>query len=332
MSTNLELSMRATLPLIQKERAMYSRRELGTLTLGAFAAPLVGGFAHAASGVRLGVHTYSLRNLPRAPGRDPIETLIQALVACDAGECELFAPQVEAQFGGARGGHHAMSSMSPQMVRRELRKWRLRTPLGYFHTIGSRFQKAGIGIYAYNYSPNPSFSDEEIDRGFAMAKALGAEIVTASTTLDMAKRIAPFAEQHRMIVSMHGNSRVADPNEVATPRSFDAAMNMSPYFKVNLDIGDFTAANLDAVSYIGERHPDITHLHLKDRRKNQGANVPWGQGDTPIVEVLRLLKREAWPIRAHVELEYAEPAGPVNEVKKCLAYANQALTVSRSTT
>ena len=301
---------------------MYSRRELGALTLGALAAPLAGGFAHAASGVRLGVHTYSFRSLPRTPGRDPIETLIQALVACDARECELFAPQVEAQFGGAHAGHHAMSSMSPQMVRRELRKWRLRTPLGYFHTIGTRFQKAGIAIYAYNYSPNPSFSDEEIDRGFGMAKALGAEIVTASTTLDMAKRIAPFAGQHRMIVSLDGHSRVGDPNDV---------MHMSKYFKVNLDIGDMTAANLDAVSYIRERHADITNLHLKDRRKNQGGNVPWGQGDTPIVEVLQLLKREAWPIRAYVELEHGDRASPVDEVKKCLAYANQALAAARGT-
>jgi sugar phosphate isomerase/epimerase len=311
---------------------MYSRRELGALALGVVAAPLAGGFASVAGGVRLGVHTNSFRNLPRTPGRDPIETLIQALVACEARECELLAPQVEAQFGGAHGGHHAMSSMSPQMVRRELRKWRLRTPLSYFETIGSRFQKAGIAIYAYNYSPNPSFSDEEIDRGFGMAKALGAEIITASTTLDVAKRIAPFAERHRMIVSLHGHSRVGDPNELATPRSLDTAMTMSKYFKVNLDIGDFTAANLDAVSYIREHHADITSLQLKDRRKNQGGNVPWGQGDTPIVEVLQLLKREAWPIRAFVELEYAGQASPVDEVRKCLAYANQALTVSRGTT
>ena len=93
----------------------------------------------------------------------------------------------------------------------------------------------------------------------------------------MAKGIAPFAEQHRMIVSMHCDSRAGDPNAIATPRSFDAALNMSTYFKVNLDIGGFTAANLDAVSYIRERHAGITHVHLKDRRKNQGANVPWGR-------------------------------------------------------
>jgi L-ribulose-5-phosphate 3-epimerase UlaE len=109
-------------------------------------------------------------------------------------------------------------------------------------------------------------------------------------------------------------------------------MTMSKYFKVHLDIGDLTAANLDAVSYIRERHADITSLHVKDRRKNQGGNVPWGQGDTPIVEVLQLLKRETWPIRAYVELEYDGRASPVDEVKKCLAYASQALSTARGTT
>ena len=36
-------------------------------------------------------------------------------------------------------------------------------------------------------------------------------------------------------------------------------------------------------------HDRITGLHLKDRRINGGPNVPWGQGDTPIKEVLQLL-------------------------------------------
>ena len=30
----------------------------------------------------------------------------------------------------------------------------------------------------------------------------------------------------------------------------------------------------------------------KDRKKNQGDNVPWGEGDTPIRDVLQLLKKE----------------------------------------
>ena len=81
-----------------------------------------------------------------------------------------------------------------------------------------------------------------------------------------------------MVVGLHGHSNVEDPNEFATPESFAAAMKMSKYFKVNLDIGHFTAANYDAVAYIREHHADITNLHLKDRKKNQGDNTPWGAG------------------------------------------------------
>jgi len=128
-----------------------------------------------------------------------------------------------------------------------------------------------------------------------------------------------------MVVAMHNHSNVTDPNEFATPDSFAAAMKMSKYFKVNLDIGHFTAANFDAMAYIREHHADITNLHLKDRRKNQGDNTAWGQGETPIREVLQLLKKERWPIRAYIEYEYRGQGTPVEEVKKCFAFAKQAL-------
>ena len=137
--------------------------------------------------------------------------------------------------------------------------------------------------------------------------------------------MVPFAEKHRMRVAMHGHSNLTDPNEFATPESFAAAMKMSKYYKVNLDIGHFTAANFDAVAYIREHHADITNLHLKDRKKNQGDNTPWGQGDTPIEAVLKLLKQERWPIRAYIEYEYKGAGSPVDEVRKCYEYAKRAL-------
>jgi len=127
------------------------------------------------------------------------------------------------------------------------------------------------------------------------------------------------------VVAMHGHSRVDDPNEFATPESFAAAMKMSPFFKVNLDIGHFTAGNYDAIAYIREHHANITNLHLKDRKRNQGDNVPWGEGDTPIRQTLQLLKKERWPIRAYIEYEYRGAGSPVEEVKKCYAFAQQAL-------
>jgi len=293
---------------------MYTRREFGKLTLAGLTIPRIALAATSTiNGVRLGAQTYSFRDLPRTSDGDAIGPLIKAMTDCGLGECELWSPQVEPQFpaGGDR--------------RERQRKWRLETPLDHFRNVKKRFDAAGITIYAFNYSPTPSHTDAEIDRGFEMAKAIGAEIITASTTLEIAKRIKPLAEKHRMVVAMHGHSNVTDPNEFATPDSFAAAMKMSKLFKVNLDIGHFTAADFDPIAYLKEHHADITNLHLKDRKKHQGDNTPWGEGDTPIREVLQLLKKERWPIRAYIEYEYRGQGTPVDEVKKCFEYAKRAL-------
>jgi sugar phosphate isomerase/epimerase len=308
-----------------------SRRDLALFAFAGLAAPFVGGFgrnaaASGGSGVRLGVQTSSFRNVPRQPGSDAVETLLAAMTECGVRECELFAPAVEPTYGGHDPRHHAaMSSMSPQMMRRELRKWRLRTSMANFTAIGSRFQKAGIAVQAYNYSPDTTFSDEEIDRGFEMAKELGAELITASMTLDLAKRVAPFADKHRMVVALSGRCQTTDPNELASPADFAAALKLSPFFKVTVDIGQFTVGNVDPVAYIRDHHADITSVHLKDCQKNGGSSVEWGHGDAPIRDVLLLLKRERWPIRAYVEYEYRGQGTPVDEVKRCLTYAKQVL-------
>ena len=298
---------------------MYTRREFGLLTLSSLALPALS-LAQTINGVRLGVQTYSLRELPRPAGGDMVEPLIKGMTECGFTECELWAPQIEpaSPFGRDRG-----TPEQNQKVRDDLRRWRIETPLDHFQAIRKKFETAGIRIWAYNYSPDVRFSDEEINRGFEIARALGADIITASATLESAKKIAPFADKHRMVVAMHNHSNTKDPNEFATPESFAAAQSLSKYFKVNLDIGHFTAANYDAVAFLNAHHADVTNLHIKDRKKNQGDNVAWGTGDTPIREVLQLLKREKWPIRAYVEYEHRGTAAPVDEVKTCFAYAKQ---------
>jgi len=303
---------------------MYTRREFGRLTLGAAALPMLGGLADSrVGGVRLGVQTYSFRALPRAQGSDHVDAIIAAMKECGLSECELFAPQVEPQVDG--GGRPGGTPESRQKARESLRAWRIETPIDHFRDVKKKFDAAGMTIHAYNYSFNADMTDAEIDRGFEMTRALGANIITASTNLTVAKRVVPFAEKHQMMVAMHGHSNRTDPNEFCTPESFAAAMKMSKQFKVNLDIGHFTAADFDAIAYIREHHADITNLHLKDRKKHEGDNVPWGEGETPIREVLLMLKTEKWPIPAYVEYEYRGTGTPTEEVKKCFQYAKQIL-------
>jgi sugar phosphate isomerase/epimerase len=274
------------------------------------------------SGVRLGVQTYSFRELTRPPGGDLVDPIIAAMKECGLTECELWAPQIEPPSPFGRG---RPTPEQAQQAREAAKTWRLETPIDHFRAIQKKFEGAGMTIYAFNYSPNNSFTDAEIDRGFEMAKALGAEIITASATIEAARRMAPFAAKHKMPVAMHNHSNVTDPNEFATLESLATALTLSPLFRINLDIGHFTAANYDAVAYIREHHASITNLHLKDRKKEQGPNTAWGTGDTPIRQVLQLLKQERWPIRAYIEYEHNGEAGPVDEVKKCFAFAKSAL-------
>jgi sugar phosphate isomerase/epimerase len=306
---------------------MYTRREFGNVVLAGLALPrLADALDSNVEGVRIGVQTYSYRDLPRPPGAsDSVDVVIHAMVDSGVRECELFAPQLEPQ--GPQGARARGAPLSPEAAkaREDLRKWRLETPLDHFHSVRRKFEAAGLTIFAYCYNMSASFTDAEIERGLEMTKALGTNIMDTSTTLEVARRVAPLAEKHKVIVGLHNHSNVGDPNEVATPDSFAAAMKMSKYFRANLDIGHFTAANFDAIAYIREHHANITNLHLKDRKKNQGENMPWGQGETPIREVLQLLQKERWPIPAYVEYEYRGESNPVDEVRKCAAYARQSL-------
>jgi sugar phosphate isomerase/epimerase len=312
---------------------MLTRREFGLLSVAGLAGvrldahALFEGFSSTVNGVRIGAQTYSFRDVPRPAGAaDSVAVVIKAMTDAGLTECELFAPQLEPQFpSGARGARGAPPSPEAVKARDDLRKWRLETPLDHFAGVRKKFDAAGITIHAYCYNMNASFTDAELDRGFQIAKALGTDVMTTSTTMDVAKRLAPLADKHKIAVGLHGHSNISDPNEFATPESFASAMKLSKFFKVNLDIGHFTAANYDPVAYIREHHQSITNLHLKDRKKNQGDNVPWGQGDTPIKEVLQLLKRERWPIPADIEYEYRGQGTPAEEVKKCFELAKQAL-------
>jgi sugar phosphate isomerase/epimerase len=292
----------------------YSRRQFGQLTLAGVPAALLLRQDSRFPGVRIGVQSYSFRTMP-------LDEALKAMADIGIGECELWSGHVEPRPPRPPAG--APRGPSPE-AREAQRKWRLETPLDHFTAIRRRFDAAGVKIQAYNLSFNENFSDEEIDRGFEMARALGAGFITASATLEAAKRVAPYADRHQMVVAMHNHSNLKDPNEFATPESFATALAMSKYFKVNLDIGHFTAANFDAVDYLEQHHADITNLHLKDRKKDQGANVVWGEGDTPIKPVLELLAQKRYDIPANIEYEY-KGSDPVTEVRKCYEYCRAAL-------
>jgi sugar phosphate isomerase/epimerase len=315
-------------------RPLYSRRDFGKLAIAGLAVPsfLASRLFAAPSrinGVQVGAITYSFRSISDA------NAIIKAMVQIGLGEAELMSNHAEALAGAPSGraagpGPGRGRAMTPeqqaaqQAAQEELRKWRLATSPATFKAVSKKFADNGIEIALLCYNMGRNIADDEIEYAFQMAKALGAKAISTTTQVSVSRRVAPFADKHKMMVGYHGHSNVTDPDEVATPESFATAMSYSKFHGANLDIGHFTAANFDAVAYIQANHARITNLHLKDRKKNQGPNVPWGQGDTPIKEVLQLLKQKKWDIPANIEYEY-QGQDTVAEVAKCYQYCREAL-------
>jgi sugar phosphate isomerase/epimerase len=300
----------------------YTRRDFGKIALAALPVAARAAINSRIDGVQIGAISYSFRDLP-------VTQIIPAMVKIGLGEVELMSNHAEALAGAPMPGRGDTAGAQA------LKEWRASAKPETFRQVRKQFTDAGIDLRILCYNVGRNTPDEEIDYSFRMAHALGARAISSSSTLSMAKRVAPFAEKYALPWGAHGHDNVTDPEEFATPEVFAKVMALGKYMWVNLDIGHFTAAGFDAVAYIKEHHDRITNLHLKDRKKNppggQGAiaqnNWPWGEGDTPIKAVLQLLKKEKYDIPANIEYEYAVHAAgdTITEVTRCFEYAKKAL-------
>jgi sugar phosphate isomerase/epimerase len=283
---------------------MYSRRDFTKIALAGSVVPaaLLGKPNSKINGVRIGAQSYSFRDRS-------VDDAIKAMSDIGIGYVELWQGHIEPKGASAD----------------DLKKWR-NSPesLSQVKSIRQKFKQAGIEVYALNYSFRKQHTDEEIRLGMQMAKNLGTKYLTASSTVDQAKRINDIAKTEKVWVAMHNHANLKDPNEFATPESFAKATEGNSNIMINLDIGHFVAANFDPIDYLKKHHEKIVTLHIKDRKKNQGDNVPFGEGDTPIKEVLQLLKTNRWAIPANIEYEY-KGADTVAEVKKCFEYCKAAV-------
>jgi sugar phosphate isomerase/epimerase len=305
-----------------------TRREF-TAMAGAIATLLGASPAHATmiGGVAVGAISYSFRAIPRPDRGDHIDALISHFRSVGLDVAEITGNDIEPLPSVPRGGRVPIPT-TPEYyeIRERTREWRLATPLSRYEEIGAKFRAAGIDLMSYAITISDDFFDEEIDKTMLAAKALGADIIgTNQMRIPMAEYAVPFAERHGLTLSFHNHSDSHDPNEIGSVESFEHVFALSDNYKANLDIGHFVAGNNDPLAFIERYHDRITHLHLKDRELDDGPNHVWGEGDTPIVETLRLLRDRDYPIACIIEYEYRGAGSPIEEVRRCIDFIRNAL-------
>jgi len=203
----------------------------------------------------------------------------------------------------------------------QLAAWRPTAPMDRVRAFRTKYEDAGVRIEIVKFDDLYKYSDAELDYAFSLARTLGARAISCELDVDGTKRVGQFADKHGVMVGYHGHT-------AATPAMWETAFSYAAHNGANLDIGHFVAGfSTSPVPFLKAHHDRITHVHVKDRKAHDGPNVPFGEGDTPIVEVLHLIRDNKWPMQATIEFEYPVPAGSdrMAEMAKCLDYCKRAL-------
>jgi sugar phosphate isomerase/epimerase len=324
----------------------YTRRDFGKIALTALpAGKLLAKPNSKFGGVQIGiiVSPTNFRDIPL--GADEI---LKNLVALGISGIEMQDVRVEtyagaptaarAAYPGAPGGpsvsapRGARQPLTPeqQEARRkaaeEIKQWRLSASMDKYKALRQMYADAGVEMYAFRMArlTNDMF-DDELAYFFDTARALGANQITVELPTDtqLTKRIGDYAAKRKIMMGYHNHTQV-------NFNSWEAALSQSKYNGINFDVGHFAAAvSQSPIPFIEKHHDRITCLHLKDRKfgTNGGQNVPWGQGDTPLKEILVMMKKEKYKFPAGIELEYRIPEGSstMAEMSKCLQFCKDAL-------
>lgn len=291
------------------------------------------------NGVQIGVITYSWRSMPSTP-----QDIISYCAQTGISSIELMGNVVE-EYAGAPTvpwwpeNFKELSQEEKdafiedrEAALQKVSDWRINSASAdKYIELKKMFDEAGVNIHIVKFSP-ADWSDDEIDYAFESAKILGAKGVSNEIGHEACKKLGPFAEKHGMYAVFHNHGQPGD-----STFNFEAFLAYSPANMLNLDVGHyFGATGVHPNALIEKLHVRIYSIHLKDKTAIDAdpadTNMPWGEGDTPLEDILKLVQDNGWDIYCDIELEYEIPedSDAVAEVGKCVKYSNNLLAKSSS--
>jgi sugar phosphate isomerase/epimerase len=246
------------------------------------------------------------------------DEILRRCVELGVSAVELRSQPVERFLGAPL---NLLARNAPASTRDDLSRWRRSVSLEPVNAFRRMYEDAGVRIEIVKFDDIYPLPDAVLDYCFELTRSLGGRALSCEISLDDTKRLGAFADKHRIMVGYHGHT-------MTTPQHWETAFGYAKYNGANVDLGHFIAGNNSSpVPFIERHHDRITHIHVKDRKLNNGPNVPFGEGDTPIREVLQLIRDRKWNIQATIEFEYPIPTGSnrMAEMAKCVQYCRNAL-------
>jgi sugar phosphate isomerase/epimerase len=328
----------------------FTRRDFGKLAAALPAAQLAARPDSVFHGVTIGVITYSFRALPSSA-----EEVLKYCLECGVGAIELMSNVAESYAGAplpamrgfgpppgapGKGPGPGRMQLTPEQIQERrkaaeaLSQWRASASMDKYKAFRKMYEDAGVKIFAFKLPPTMQMPDAEYDYVWNVAETLGADHVTMELPTDdqLLERVAAYAAKRKLAIAFHTHGQGGSSG-------FDKVLAASKYTALNFDVGHYYGVNGESPVPLVEKYASrISSLHLKDRKGPEaaagnkgpgggGPNMPWGQGGTPLKEVLQLMKRRKYRFPATIEYEYQTPEGSsvLAEIKKCVQFCKDAL-------
>jgi len=232
--------------------------------------------------IRLGVASYSLRNLKRPQA-------IEAVKACGVKYVNIKSVHLD----------YKLSADELAAGRKE-------------------FDDAGLQVVG---SGNNSIgSEKEIASLFEYAKNARFPLLVIAPKPDLLPAIEEAVKKSGIPVAIH-NHGPEDKIFPAPSDALKLIKNMDPRVGLCVDVGHTTRTGKDVVQEIADAGARVLDMHMKDLKDlmNAKSQVPVGDGKMPVAEIFKQLVKQNYA--GYVNLEYEIDANdPVPGMKKSFAF------------
>lgn len=278
-------------------------------------------------GVRIGAITYSFAQMPGL-----LRGCTKGFIfAAGLGSVELMDRDFERDIGVVHREIPAKFLSKEQKI--AISQWRETADLAPLRDFRAAYEEAGIGIHIVKFGDIGCpwmYSWKEAEYMFKATRALGARVITRevpkvadwSAFRETAEKLIPLMNAYDVDIAFHNHAQIAAD-------TYDGALlGYSDHFKINFDVGNYVAANEDDPCAFVKKYADrLASIHVKDRKRSNGPECPFGQGDTPLKALFACLKAEKIDVPCDIEVEYPIPEGStaVRETATCRKYCHQAI-------
>ncbi|MGD2216601.1 MAG: TIM barrel protein [Gemmatimonadales bacterium] len=241
-------------------------------------------------GIKLGVATYSLRELSRAAAIAAIKAL-------------------RARYVSVKSFHLPYESTPAELAagRRE-------------------FEEAGLEIVSGGVITLQEDDDDHIRTHFEYAKVCGMPLMVIAPTPTTLPRIERFVRQYDIAVAIHNHG----PEDRYFPGPRDALpiiRDMDPRVGLCVDLGHTARTGVDVVEALAEAADRVLDIHIKDLRDllDRESQCIVGEGAMPVPAIFRQLG--AMGYTGHVNLEYEiDASDPLPGMQRSFGYMRGVLT------